>query len=285
MSTGFRVFLLLVLAAASVWVYRWRSDELERFFLFPQGYSATQEFANPASSSASMRIAPPRFDASRREASVAELVETFGPPPNWDREGTFQLDPERIAGRLAEGGEGEAIPNSERAPWDAFEDDPDLSLQPFEEEPIDLEPLPSEEEIIYTVRDGERLWTIAERLLGHGSRFPQILALNPGVIDDPKTVVPGTKLRIRVPLEKKTRDEVQPEPDPSDRAVEGGSQPSLVESPRTHRVGSHETLIGIARRYYPGDADGVRRLFEANRDQLSSPDLVPRGAVLVIPPR
>jgi LysM repeat protein len=51
-----------------------------------------------------------------------------------------------------------------------------------------------------------------------------------------------------------------------------------------HRVEDGDTLTALAVRYL-GRADGYRQIFELNRDVLSSPDLLPIGAVLKIPAR
>ena len=55
----------------------------------------------------------------------------------------------------------------------------------------------------------------------------------------------------------------------------GGSQ-------RTYTVKSGDTLSQIAKEHY-GDANAYRRIFDANRDQLSDPDLIKPGQVLKIP--
>jgi LysM repeat protein len=51
---------------------------------------------------------------------------------------------------------------------------------------------------------------------------------------------------------------------------------------RTHVVEKGETLSHLAQKYY-GKASEYRRIFEANRDQLSDPDKVRAGQKLRIP--
>lgn len=53
-------------------------------------------------------------------------------------------------------------------------------------------------------------------------------------------------------------------------------------SQRTYTVKSGDTLSQIAKDHY-GDANAYRRIFDANRDQLSDPDLIKPGQVLKIP--
>jgi nucleoid-associated protein YgaU len=50
---------------------------------------------------------------------------------------------------------------------------------------------------IYTVRPGDSLWTIAERVFGNGEEFPKLIAANPGKVKHRNSVVlPGDRLVI-----------------------------------------------------------------------------------------
>ncbi len=51
---------------------------------------------------------------------------------------------------------------------------------------------------------------------------------------------------------------------------------------RFHTVAAGETLSAIAEQYY-GDASSATRIFEANQDRLSNPDLIYPGQQLAIP--
>ena len=53
-------------------------------------------------------------------------------------------------------------------------------------------------------------------------------------------------------------------------------------APRTYRVASGDTLIKISSRYY-GTAARWQDIYDANRDQLRSPDVLPLGVELKIP--
>ena len=74
--------------------------------------------------------------------------------------------------------------------------------------------------------------------------------------------------------------------------IESSPQPiAVVEQQRethnapqaqNHTVVSGDTLWAIARRYY-GDGSLYRKIFEANRERISDPNLIPPGQVLVIP--
>ncbi len=54
--------------------------------------------------------------------------------------------------------------------------------------------------------------------------------------------------------------------------------------PLVHRISDGDTLSKIAQRYL-GGGDRYLEIFELNRDVLASPNLLPIGAVLKIPPR
>jgi len=53
---------------------------------------------------------------------------------------------------------------------------------------------------------------------------------------------------------------------------------------RTHKVVDGDTLSALAERYL-GSADRGREIFEANREVLPSPEILPIGVELKIPPR
>ena len=53
-------------------------------------------------------------------------------------------------------------------------------------------------------------------------------------------------------------------------------------SPTTYTVQSGDTLSAIAKRFY-GNANEYMDIFNANRDQLSDPDMIKPGQVLKIP--
>jgi len=57
---------------------------------------------------------------------------------------------------------------------------------------------------------------------------------------------------------------------------------SLPVPARLHEVRSGETLSKLAKRYY-GDPNKYPKIFDANRDQLSNPDLIKVGQKLKIP--
>lgn len=113
----------------------------------------------------------------------------------------------------------------------------------------------------YTVARGDSLWRIAERLLGDGARYTELVALNADVLHGhPDFITPGTVLRV--PAEAPAHETV---------VVERG-----------------DTLSEIAAEEL-GDADRYPEIFEASRatqpdgHRLTDPDLIRPGWRLTVP--
>lgn len=99
----------------------------------------------------------------------------------------------------------------------------------------------------YRVRQGDELWDIAERELGAGERWRQLVAANPGVdIDHPPA--PGRVLRL----------------------------------PLTITVERGDSLWQLADRHL-GDPKRWPELQDANQDQIQDPDEIDQGWVLTLP--
>jgi nucleoid-associated protein YgaU len=66
--------------------------------------------------------------------------------------------------------------------------------------------------------------------------------------------------------------------------VQSGVQSTapVVESAKTYTVAKGDSLSKIAKHIY-GNANRWRQIFDANRDQLSDPDLIKPGQVLKLP--
>jgi len=78
----------------------------------------------------------------------------------------------------------------------------------------------------------------------------------------------------------------KPRPDFSNVKGGGSSTAASVKpaapAARTYTVAAGDSLSKIAQREY-GDANQWRRIFQANRDQIESPDLIKPGQKLIIP--
>jgi nucleoid-associated protein YgaU len=65
--------------------------------------------------------------------------------------------------------------------------------------------------------------------------------------------------------------------------VQGGIASTAPDAAaQTYTVASGDSLSKIAKHFY-GNANDWHRIFDANRDQLSNPDLIKPGQVLKIP--
>lgn len=57
-------------------------------------------------------------------------------------------------------------------------------------------PEPVVEPEYYVIESGDTLWGIAAKLLGNGSKYPEIFEANREVIEDPDKIFVGQKIRI-----------------------------------------------------------------------------------------
>jgi len=62
----------------------------------------------------------------------------------------------------------------------------------------------------------------------------------------------------------------------------GGTATATATAAKTYTVKAGDTLSKIAKQHL-GDANAYMKIFEANRDQLSNPDVIKPGQVLKLP--
>lgn len=125
--------------------------------------------------------------------------------------------------------------------------------------------------LTYAVRDGDDLTGIAARLYGHPGAAEAIWNANRDRLTDPALLPIGTVLRLP--------------PSWAPAASRSPASSALVEPARRPSrvlVGPGETLESLAQRFY-GDKAWADRLWEANRDQLRSPQLLVAGMELRLP--
>lgn len=128
--------------------------------------------------------------------------------------------------------------------------------------------------IEYTVKRGDSLWRIAERLLGDGTRFTEIVDLNRDTLHgQPDFITAGTVLQV--PDERPDR--------PTD------ANDSTTDDVARYVVKSGDTLWGIADREL-GDPLSYPELFEASQAtvqpdgaKLTDPNLLRPGWTITIP--
>ncbi|MBS3734979.1 MAG: LysM peptidoglycan-binding domain-containing protein [Phycisphaerae bacterium] len=147
----------------------------------------------------------------------------------------------------------------------------------------------------HRVQAGDNLRRIARRVYGagHEHQYRRIYAANRDKLPDPDTLKIGQVLIIP-PLDDAasnaasvTRRELSKggvSMDLSGRSRKPSREPRRPQRPRTYRVRPDDTLTKIARRFLgSGSRAAVERLFQANRDKLTSPDELSVGAILTIP--
>ncbi|MEY3204028.1 MAG: hypothetical protein RLZZ21_359 [Planctomycetota bacterium] len=160
----------------------------------------------------------------------------------------------------------------------------------------------------YRVKDGDDLTSIATRFYGHPGAAAMIWEANRGAIADPSLLPIGAELRLPAawtaggPLgAAATGRAIEPSATSGTGVVDGpraapvswlggggqplgiaAAQPAASAVPRSVRVAPGETLATLATRFY-GDASQASRIWEANRDQLRSPELVVAGMELRLP--
>jgi len=134
----------------------------------------------------------------------------------------------------------------------------------------------------YRVRDGDDLAGIAARMYGHPAAAAAIWAANRDLISDPGLLPIGAELRLPPPWEIDIASRssggaaIEPRRGPAATPVAAAVGGRI-------RVAPGDTLPAMAQRLY-GDPAMARRIWELNRDQLRSPELVVPGMELRLPP-
>jgi len=333
MSNGFRIFLLILLVFASIWLYRLREPFLDRLVSPYRTFAGDIAMHESSDKVVGLMRERPRINELLPSVELGALGsqawDSKGrwrgvqlPPSSADEQAVQPIDP-----AMGEGVEwGDVFPefgSSAETGHEAFDpivgDPVDRDLLPGANSEGQLSPLTSvangfdsrsehqsEEKpaqssgesgqdgasksfdvTVYTVEEGDTLWKIAQKVLGKASRCNEIHAANRDALPNLNRLRVGMKLKVRVPKEKKNVPSQNPlkiDSLPSDTTVKPVSAREREPvSKRTHRVAADETLSKIAGKYFSGDSRGVTVIYEANRDQLSSPHDIREGQKLVIP--
>ncbi|MFP3937711.1 MAG: LysM peptidoglycan-binding domain-containing protein [Phycisphaerae bacterium] len=140
---------------------------------------------------------------------------------------------------------------------------------------------------VYTVRSGDTLVDIAERFYGSRRKYRRILEANADRVDDPGALKVGDELVIPPPAGESSSGRVREMSLDELREHFGADRrtSSANDGPRTYTVQRGDNLTKIARRFYDDDdgREAVMKIYRANRDVLSAPDVLPLGAELKIP--
>lgn len=122
-------------------------------------------------------------------------------------------------------------------------------------------PPPAADYANYQVQSGDTLWGIAAARYGDPTLWPQIYNANREQISDPKLIYPNQELVLPILT----------------RGVTAGLQPT-----RQHRVKAGDNLWNIAAELY-GDPRLWRKIYGANRERITDPDLIFPAQELSIP--
>lgn len=155
-------------------------------------------------------------------------------------------------------------------------------------------------ETIYTVQEADTLSAIAREVYGDDRLWTRIRDANPGI--DPDRLLVGQKLRIPSKEAVRAGKPAAPAADASKagngakppeagkpaegkppREAPGAATKSAAQDAGTYVVESGDTLIRIARKLF-NDPNRWREIYDLNRDKLRSPDEVPVGVTLKVPP-
>jgi LysM repeat protein len=134
--------------------------------------------------------------------------------------------------------------------------------------------------LTYTVRPGDSLWAIADRLLGDGGRYREIAALNG--LRDPRSLRTGQVLRL--PGAARASAPAAPAPAaPAAPAPAGGARPPAAAAPSkptTWTVKAGDTLWDIAAEVL---GDGARFREIARLNAIANPSALRVGQRLRLP--
>ncbi len=224
MSTGFRLFLLILLVFGAVWISNYREDDIAYLVGAPKGVeSILQSIVSRVESQGNsvdtvsgpqLRVvltSPPEIQT--RPVKVEEPPShPFGrtlwaanPPADeadWDDEledGEYYEDDGSFDAVYAEDEYAED-PLRENATDSDSQADGEPSEAPHEPEIAEpstkpeAEASPAPVPLLYTVEPDDNLWKIARNLLGKGSRYKEILKLND--LRAGSVLLPGKKLTI-----------------------------------------------------------------------------------------
>lgn len=156
--------------------------------------------------------------------------------------------------------------------------------------------------LTHRVEDGETLSGLARRYLGSADRYGELFAANRHLLADPNHLRAGMELLIPQlsgdnlkPAKAASAGEKLKQASVEQPGQANAAGPMVPITPGTwrrsraadapvrhYRVQAEDTLVDIAKQFY-GDASRFQELFEANRDQISSPDQLHEGLLLVIP--
>jgi len=146
--------------------------------------------------------------------------------------------------------------------------------EPLQEPAPRTRPAPALQPRTHVVQRGETLSEISKDYYGTSTKWREILKANSGILDDPRLLRPGMKLKIPALPEvasAATRGPVL------SAVAEAGAAPR-----RTYTVQQGDSLFRIAMKSY-GDGTRWKDIQQANNHLIDDPKKLRPGMVLIIP--
>jgi peptidoglycan/xylan/chitin deacetylase (PgdA/CDA1 family) len=159
----------------------------------------------------------------------------------------------------------------------------------------------------YTAQAGDTLFSVAQKTLGDGQRWPELQALNKQIPPGPRLLTPGTVLKLPAktapaepspgkpvpapapapesdstppaPAPETAPDQPTPTPAPTASAP---SAPAAASAPKTYTVQAGDTLYGIAKKTL-GDGGRYPEIQSLNQEILPDANKLKVGMVLKLP--
>jgi len=125
-----------------------------------------------------------------------------------------------------------------------------------------------------TVRDNDTLSRLASQYLDDKSRWRAFLKYNSGKLDDPNDIRPGMTLKLP-PMSNDS-------PGRSTTAQTGQAAGQTERGARTYTIQPEDNLYRIAQQKL-GNGNAWRKIYNANKDKLASPDDLTVGETIRIP--
>ncbi len=123
----------------------------------------------------------------------------------------------------------------------------------------------------YKIQSGDNLESISRRFLGSPHRWKEIVKLNEGL--NPHRMRVGQE--ILIPSEAAA-------PKESKKAENASVIVGTAAAERHHVVQRNDTLYEIAVKFY-GKGTSWKKIYDANRDKINDPGVLPLGVKIVIP--
>ena len=170
-----------------------------------------------------------------------------------------------VGGKAAVASAGEKVADTTKATYKVEPSSP--STPPGETKPEAAPQFP----LVYEIKDGDKLWNLAQRFYGNATLYPHIEKANPGV-----KIRAKNKLTIPPPPAETKLVSKPPEVAPAKKLAVGKAEKDKAAEPglgkdRTYVVQKGDTPMKLAKRFY-GNESKYTLIYDANND-LKNRDL------------